>query len=400
MIRCLEGHVFDSSLRQCPECGWSVSQEKAGFAERMRKSVMANAPLKPVLAVAGPARKLVADSVALLAARDGAYDAQATTAGSARGAGDPALTFLGLIRSRTIWAIAAATIATALFIDVLPAETDNGFNFIYLLATMIVIVFVFIMKGFLRSKVPLVLLLCAAGMEIAFMQAPMLPAVKFGLYESCQFHTVTESQVFWYWAYLWKAVIPSAYWGCPDSAVPAWIGNFLSYFIGVGIPEDSIKLFPVAILLLLAWGVRKLPENVISSEHKAKILSWSKLDRASTIVMLAFAGGVGFVLMETLGQYLNKQIASSGVPIAALIKVIPNYLTSHFPISLGNGKSLTQDQWRDVGLYIAQNYGFMSGLMLAIPRTIDLLVGHGAYAGVAAYYLALALRQPLKSPLA
>ena len=300
--------------------------------------------------------------------------------------------FVTLLRSRTAWVIASVTVITALFLYLLPDDYQNGLNFIDLVAVIIVIMFVFALKSFLRSDVPLILLLLGFAGEYAFMDLSILPEIKVEFYDNCELHSFNSSEGFWYWAVIWRHLAGQA--GCANSAMPGWFGKLLSYIVGVGVPEDTAKLVPVAALLLLAWGLRKLPESVISNAITSKIIAWSTLDRASSVVMIAFAGAVGFVLFESARRVSPKQIGRVGPPVAVLVKVIPGYPTSRFR-SIGNGDQLTKDQWLSVGGHIASMYASMKGLMLTISRTIGLLTGHGAYAGIPAYYLALARRQPV-----
>jgi len=395
MIRCIEGHVFDSAAGQCPVCGWRVSQQKMSLAARLQQSIPTGQQIKRVFAADGPIRNAVSDGIANLAKLERPDDATSPPA-----FGQPAertleQTLKLFLRSRTAWAIVLTSAVIALLIAQIPDDIDNGYYFIYAIAGLITVVFIYGLKTFLRSDVPLVLLLFGVAGEIAFAFVPILPRVRFTYYQSCKLIHPMNGEAFWYWAYFWKHIIPSDRWACPGSPFPEWLGKFLYYIIGVGFFEDTSKLVPVAILLLLVWALKKAPANIVSDSMKSKTIAWSTLDRATTLVMIAFASGVGFVLFETLGQYLNTQIANSRIGVTALVHTLPAYVTSEFPISLANGVKLTKEQWIANGDKIAWGYGLMKGLMLTVPRTIDLLTGHGSYAAIAAYYIALARRQSI-----
>jgi RsiW-degrading membrane proteinase PrsW (M82 family) len=394
MIRCIEGHVFDAEAGRCPVCGWRVSLERSSLSDRLRRSIPTGAQIRQAFAAAAPPRPNASDG-ATQPGTSGrpAYSGAPFDAGALPPLSIQALP--ALLYSRSVWFIVAATVVIGLFIAQMPDDLDSTLNFIYLVAGFIVVVFVLGLRAFLRSTVPLVILLFAVGIEWVFMQVPLLPLVPISVYQDCELHVGHHGELFWYWAELWKYTISASQWGCPDSLIPGSIGNFLSYIVSVGIPEDTAKLVPVAILLLMAWGIRKAPPGLIAPQLKTTILRWSDIDRAGTIVMIAFAGAVGFVLYETLGEYLLRRINDSGPPIAGLVGAVGNAVSNAFPISLGDGTSLSKDQWHSIGLDIAEGYGLMKGFMLTIPRTIDLLTGHGAYAGVAAYYVALARRQSL-----
>ncbi len=337
--------------------------------------------------------EVVADGIARLSA----HENPGATMEEPRKPRGLAASLMALVRSRTVWVLIVTTAVIGLFIALIPDDAQradgyqNSLRFIFLVAAVLVVVFMFGLKTFLRSAVPGVLLLFGIAVEYVFM-SPILPPARLDLYQDCRWVRIIAREGFWYWAYLWKHVIPSDRWECAGSPFPHWLGKFLYDVIGIGIPEDTAKLVPVLLLLLLVWGLRKTPNSVLSAPVKSEIIGWSKLDRATTLVLVAFAGGVGFVLFETLGQYLTRRVMLGEAPVSALIHALPAYVQGGFPIALGNG-SVTEKDWLAAGDFMASRYGLMGGLMLTIPRTIHLMAGHGAWAAIAAYYVALARRQ-------
>ena len=125
---------------------------------------------------------------------------------------------------------------------------------------------------------------------------------------------------------------------------PNFITLFIGYFFGAGLAEELLKALPI---LILNWS--------------SKISSYSKLAVKEPLdgILLGAASGLGFTLLETLGQY------------------VPN-LIQQASIQLGSAG------------------GELVGLQLLIPRIVGSVFGHMAYSGYLGYYIGLAMLKPQK----
>ncbi|MEB3163643.1 MAG: PrsW family glutamic-type intramembrane protease [Prochlorothrix sp.] len=121
--------------------------------------------------------------------------------------------------------------------------------------------------------------------------------------------------------------------------------QFGRLFIGTGLLEEGLKAIPV----LLCWAIgRQLP-----SPWRDRVGLREPLDG----ILLGAAAGVGFTLVETLGQYVPQVTAQ---------------------ISEVNGLEAGQ----------------LAGLQLLIPRLLGSISGHMAYSGYLGYFLGLSILQP------
>lgn len=125
-----------------------------------------------------------------------------------------------------------------------------------------------------------------------------------------------------------------------------FIPLFISFFFGAGLAEELLKAIPI---FVLAWYGR-----TVAPAFRQQIGVTEPLDG----IILGAASGLGFTLIETLGQY------------------IPDLVTS---ISM---------QTADRGS------AELIGLQLLIPRIVGSVFGHMAYSGYFGYYIGLSELKP------
>ena len=134
--------------------------------------------------------------------------------------------------------------------------------------------------------------------------------------------------VWWAIALIFRGILPGQ--------LPAQSANFLSIFIafffGAGLAEELLKALPV---FGLEWLGRMQP-----SPRRERVGVTEPLDG----ILLGAASGLGFTLLETLGQY------------------VPNLIN-------------------EVSMQAGEGAGELLGLQLLIPRIVGSVFGHMAYRG-------------------
>jgi len=146
-------------------------------------------------------------------------------------------------------------------------------------------------------------------------------------------------QIIWKYLFPFREVIPFYQWDKAGVSPFPWpLDVFLAHFFGAGLAEDTFKLLPVAFLLLLAWAIKRLvkwlpqrtvsllaramerlPRRVASELRKIDLWTWSRLDRTTTILMIAMASGAAFVMGETAhNSYWNKYVDDANRTIEML----------------------------------------------------------------------------------
>jgi RsiW-degrading membrane proteinase PrsW (M82 family) len=138
--------------------------------------------------------------------------------------------------------------------------------------------------------------------------------------------------------FIFRELLPGDVFGLPEGA--GFFSHLLANFFGAGLAEELLKAIPVFILMGIA--------SRLQSPWREKIGVVEPLDG---IVMVA-ASGLGFTLLETLGQYVPSVIEQTG----------------------------------EVAI----------GLQLLIPRIIGSVFGHMAYSGYFGYFIGLAMLKPSK----
>ncbi|MEJ0035660.1 MAG: PrsW family glutamic-type intramembrane protease [Gammaproteobacteria bacterium] len=122
------------------------------------------------------------------------------------------------------------------------------------------------------------------------------------------------------------------------------LASIVKGFFAAGLPEETLKAIPVA---LGVWAARRIPE-------RGHFLSAFRVVEPLDGILIGVASGLGFTLNETLLQFVPQQIV---------------YADWH----------LVSD-------------GFASQLM--IPRVLQNIAGHGAWAGIFGYYIGMAATRP------
>jgi len=120
--------------------------------------------------------------------------------------------------------------------------------------------------------------------------------------------------------------------------------SILKGFFAAGLPEEAIKAVPVA---LGVWAARKIPAQ-------GHFLSAFRVVEPLDGILIGVASGLGFTLNETLLQYVPQQI------VFAKFHIVSDALASQ----------------------------------LMIPRVLQNIAGHGAWAGIFGYYIGLAATRP------
>ncbi len=142
------------------------------------------------------------------------------------------------------------------------------------------------------------------------------------------------------------------------------------HFVGTGFSEEFTKAIPL--LLLVFFASKMTPEQV------RKYGIEEPLDG----ILLGAASAGGFVLIETLTQYVPGALVRTWVHLAMALS------HSGEPTSAGQlGKLI------DLGSALV---GTSPGLQLLIPRALRACFGHMAYSGYFGYFIGLAVLKPTK----
>lgn len=143
--------------------------------------------------------------------------------------------------------------------------------------------------------------------------------------------------------WLFREVLPGSL-PEPGQAIGHW-QRFGRLFIGTGLMEEGLKALPVVLCGAIA---QQLPQP-----WRDRVGIREPLDG----ILLGAASGVGFTLVETLGQYVPQIMAQ---------------------VSELDGLEAGQ----------------LAGLQLLIPRLLGSIAGHMAYSGYLGYFLGLSVLQP------
>lgn len=135
--------------------------------------------------------------------------------------------------------------------------------------------------------------------------------------------------------------------------------HFVSHFFGAGMCEELFKALPIFIMIWMGHLAKSRMDRP-AGRFLEKISVSTPLDG----LLAGAAAGAGFIAFETFGQYYMKAFTSTSA-------------------ALNN-----------------EYAGVAAALQLAIPRAMQGLVGHMAWAGIFGYFIGLALRRPsLSVPL-
>ena len=142
-------------------------------------------------------------------------------------------------------------------------------------------------------------------------------------------------------AFVFRGILPGR---IPEQPTD-FLSALIAFFFGAGLAEELLKALPI---FAMSWFTQKLKPS-----WREKVGVTEPLDG----IMLGAASGLGFTLLETLGQY------------------VPN-LVGNVSQELGAG------------------VGELSGLQLLIPRIVGSVFGHMAYSGYFGYYIGLSNLKP------
>lgn len=140
------------------------------------------------------------------------------------------------------------------------------------------------------------------------------------------------------------------------------------HFAGTGFLEELVKAIPL--LLLTAFA------SQMSPEQKRKFGIEEPLDG----ILLGAASAGGFVLFETIGQYVSNYLVEFWIHLARAVTNLPA------PRTFADAQKLI-----DIGSSLA---GAAPGLQLLIPRGLRSCFGHMAYSGYFGYFIGLAVLKP------
>jgi RsiW-degrading membrane proteinase PrsW (M82 family) len=148
--------------------------------------------------------------------------------------------------------------------------------------------------------------------------------------------------------YVFRTILPGA---TPEH--PAFLNTFVSMFFGAGLMEELMKAVPALIGLSIAL---RTPVNTTNAPT-SRYLDWMRVSAPLEGLMIGLAAGAGFIFVETLFQY------------------VPNMVDTVAKTS-GTGS------------------GFANGFALLLPRVLQGVIGHMAWAGISGYFIGLVARYP------
>ncbi|HWG03714.1 MAG TPA: PrsW family glutamic-type intramembrane protease, partial [Beijerinckiaceae bacterium] len=238
-----------------------------------------------------------------------------------------------------------------------------------------------------KALVPLVLIALAVVALFTTMDSPLTFITIFGwvgviaIFLGIYFYAGIQKQWWWYfvpaliawvllqyafglYALFFRNVLPGNVSAVADN--PNFIPNFIAYFFGAGMCEEGLKATPVLIALALTLRHGIAPSgaspgfrDILNRKPGGpEIFSALALRGPLDGMLMGFAAGAAFIVDETLGEYVPNQIE----------RVLAN---SH-----------------DQGLAL------FAGIELLIPRILQGVSGHMAWAAIFGYFIGLAAKYP------
>ncbi|HTK13535.1 MAG TPA: PrsW family glutamic-type intramembrane protease [Xanthobacteraceae bacterium] len=146
----------------------------------------------------------------------------------------------------------------------------------------------------------------------------------------------------------------------------SFIANFISYFFGAGMCEEMLKATPILFAYFLARSIGPTPIGTAPTFGRLVSMNFTANDIKTALalrgpldgLLMGFAAGAAFILLETLVQY------------------VPN--TVHKVTQASNSEAM----------------GLLFGFRLLIPRVLQGVSGHMAWAAITGYFIGLAVRYP------
>ena len=149
---------------------------------------------------------------------------------------------------------------------------------------------------------------------------------------------------FKYYYYVTRKWLP----GDTEAAAATFPGKFVSNVFGPGLSEEFLKAGALFLGLALAAWLRR------SGGRGNALIRGLALEGPIDGMLVGAASGGAFILIETMVQYVPNAVRGGASPAA----------------------------------------GAVQGLMLLIPRVLNGVVGHMAYAGIVGYFAGLAVSHP------
>lgn len=155
--------------------------------------------------------------------------------------------------------------------------------------------------------------------------------------------------------------------------------TFVKHFLGTGFFEEMFKAIPLFLIMIAG--------SFMPGTIRAKFGIEEPLDG----ILLGAASGGGFAFMETIGQYISRQLVREWRYSAAVnLHGLP---FNHQIVNLWISK-LTDKQVDQLTAQGQIMLGWQPGLSLLIPRSLGEAFGHMAYAGCFGYFIGLAVLKP------
>lgn len=147
--------------------------------------------------------------------------------------------------------------------------------------------------------------------------------------------------------FFFRSVLPGSLEG------PGFLSAFTGMFFGAGLMEELMKAVPALLGLVVALLLRK------SGRPGNAVVRGLALEGPVDGLLVGAAAGAAFILFETLLQY------------------VPNTIST-----------VMQNTKGDQGLAL------LFGFMLLLPRVLNGIIGHMAWAGISGYFIGLAVSHP------
>ena len=147
--------------------------------------------------------------------------------------------------------------------------------------------------------------------------------------------------------YVFRTLLPG------DIAASGFVSAFIGMFFGAGLMEELLKAVPALIGLAIALRLRR------SGQPGNALVRNLALDGPVDGILVGAAAGAAFILIETLQQY------------------VPNTIGEVMKNSKGD-----------------QGLSLLLGMMLLLPRVLNGIIGHMAWAGISGYFIGLAVSHP------
>lgn len=157
-----------------------------------------------------------------------------------------------------------------------------------------------------------------------------------------------QSSILSAFIYVFRTILPGT---TPASA--NFLNTFISMFFGAGLMEELMKAIPALLGLIIAMRMAGHAANAPTSRYS----DWLRVSSPLDGLMFGLAAGAGFIFVETLFQY------------------VPNMVN-------------TVAKEHGVGS------GFANGFALLLPRVLQGVIGHMAWAGISGYFIGLVARYP------